>query len=331
MFWPALLLIPLCLARPSRPQGRETLPAIRQLAQFPNQTWLENIAVRSNGQLLITTFSSPELYQIDPFQPQSTPQLVASFPDVLGILGITELEEDVFAITKGNFSSAKGTVDPSSFSVFKADLRKTPPVFSPIANVNGATILNGITAVKKGSRYLLTADSMAGVIWRVDMETGMSDVVLNNTATQPAAPFPAGFGANGVHTRDGVLYFTNSDRGLFRVPICEDGTPAGDVEALASFTGADDFALGRQGSVYIARGRDDSIEVFSPAGNLVALDIANENAPVLLEGNTAVVFGRTERDRNTLYVTTNGGWSGLVPGTVQVGGRVLAIDLEGGC
>jgi len=330
MFWPALLLSSR-LAHPSPLQGRDASPTIRQLAQFPNHTWPENIAVRSNGQLLITLFSSPELYQIDPFHPCPTPQLVASFPDVLGILGITELEKDVFAITKGNFSSATGTVDPSSFSIFKADLRRTPPVFSPIADVTGATILNGVTAVKKGSRYLLTADSMAGVIWRVDMETGRSDVVLNNTATRPAEPFPAGFGANGVHTRDGVLYFTNTDRGLFRVPVSDDGTPAGEVEALANFTAADDFAFDGRGSVYIARGRNDVIEVFSPDGQLAPLGIANADAPVLLEGGTAVAFGRTERDGRTLYVTTNGGWSGLVPGTVQVGGRVVAIDLGKVC
>ena len=332
MFWSKLLLLPLCLAQSLPDQGRKALPSIRQLWQFPgNQTWIENIAVRSNGQLLISLFSSPELYQIDPFHPHPTAKLVTTFPQALGILGIVELEEDVFAVTKGNFSSATGTVDPGSFSVWKLDLRRSPPALSRIADVPDATILNGITTVKRGSPVLLVADSMGGVIWRVDAATGRADVALNTTATQPIAPFPAGFGANGVHTRRGFLYFTNSDRGFFRVRLRDDGTPTGNVETLSSFIGADDFAFGKGAETYIAAGRNDTVEFFTSAQGLVPLGVANADAPVLLEGNTALAFGRTKRDEQTLYVTTNGGWSGLVPGTVQVGGRVLAIDLGGGC
>lgn len=32
-------------------------------------------------------------------------------------------------------------------------------------------------------------------------------------------------------------------------------------------------------------------------------------------------------DTSTLYVTTNGGINGMVPGTLVVDGRLLAIDL----
>jgi sugar lactone lactonase YvrE len=330
MFWSSVLLLPLCLAQASSIEQRDSLPVIRQVTQFPNQTWVENIAVRSNGKLLVTLYTTPELYQIDPLGSNPTPKLVARFPDVLGLLGITEIGDDVFAVAKGNFSSVTGAVDPRSFSVDRVDFRQTPPAVSTIANVPGATILNGLTPVKPGSRYLLAADSLGGAIWRIDMKTGKSDAVLNSDATQPAAPFPAGFGVNGVHTQRGHLYFTNTDKGLFSVPVGDDGAPAGTVKRLARFEAGDDFAFSARGGIYIAQGRKDGIQVLTPAGQLTPLRVANANAAVLLEGNTAVAFGRTKYDRRTLYVTTNGGLSGLVPGTVPVGGRVLAINLESG-
>lgn len=329
MIWPILLLLQLCIAHPFH-EERCTPPTIRQLCQFPNVTWVENIAVRSNGQLLVTLFTSPDLYQIDPFQRNCTPTLVAQFPDALGILGIAEIEEDVFAITKGNFSRFTGLVAPSSASVWKADFQNQDiAVVSKIADLPDAVILNGATTVKKGSNFLLLADSIAGVVWRVNLETSEYDSVLNDTAVQPVHPLAeGGWGVNGVHTRDGFLYFTNTDLAFMCVPIHDDGTQ-GDIKVLANFMAGDDFTFDERGDAYVARGRDDVISKVTPAGKVISLDYENADALVLLEGNTAVTFGRTKSDRTTLCVTTNGGYSGLVNGTAIQGGRVLAIDLGG--
>ena len=290
---------------------------------------MESLAVRSNGQILVTQLTVPDIVQIDPFQQDVPPKVVATLPDTLGTLGIAELEKDVFAITKGNFSLTTGLTIPQSFSLYKADLRKEDAaVVSKIVDIPEAGILNGVTTVKKGSKFLLSADSVMGVIWRINLETAEYDIVLNDTATQPPLPpTQGGFGANGVHTRDGFLYFTNSDTGFFRVPIHEDGTPAGDVEIVADFLGGDDFTFDKDGDAYVARGRVDIISKISPADEVVSLNYTNADALVLTEGSTAVKFGRTECDRKTLYVTTNGGTTGLVNGTFPQGARVLAIDL----
>jgi hypothetical protein len=52
------------------------------------------------------------------------------------------------------------------------------------------------------------------------MGTSIYDVVLNDTATQldPTLTAPVGgisFGVNGVHTREGFLYFTITELGFF--------------------------------------------------------------------------------------------------------------------
>ncbi|KAF4628874.1 hypothetical protein G7Y89_g9272 [Cudoniella acicularis] len=218
MIWPILLLfLQLSIAHPFHPERSTPLPVIRQLCEFPNVTWIENIAVRSNGLLLVTLFTSPSLYQIDPFQANPVPTLVASFPSALGILGIAEIEKDVFAITKGNFSRFTGLVTPKSWSVWKADFRAQENtdtggavVVSKIADLPEAMFLNGATTVgggeKGGIKFLLMADSILGVVWRLNLDTLQYDPVLNVTATQPTVPVAqGGFGVNGVHTRDGFL------------------------------------------------------------------------------------------------------------------------------
>src|SRR3569833_189454 len=323
MVWPVFFILSLAQALCT-----PNAPTIRELTQLPNPTWVENIAVRSNGQLLVTLFSSPELYQIDPTEKHPTPKLVATFPECLGILGITEIQEDVFAITKGNFSLT-GALAPKSFSVWKADFRnRQTPTLSSIVDIPEAVMLNGATTVTgKGSKFILIADSIAGVIWRVNLETQKYDIAYTETATQPTEPFPPGFGANGVHTRNGFLYFTKANRGFYRVPIHDDGTPAGPVKLFADLAPSDDFTFDEQGNAYVARGAADIIAKVAPTGAAASMNFTNENANVLIEGNTALAFGRTLRDLSTLYVTTNGGWSGLVNGTEQQGGKVLAIEL----
>lgn len=59
----------------------------------------------------------------------------------------------------------------------------------------------------------------------------------------------------------------------------------------------------------------DLISEAMSAGKVVPLDYEKADELVLVEGNTAVKFGRMECDRKTLCVTTNGGYSGLVNGT----------------
>jgi hypothetical protein len=94
---------------PSRRQ-----PVIRDVWQFPNNTWPENLAVRASGQLLVTLLSIPELYQVDPTGAQQA-QLIYHFPNATGLTGITEVEKDVFVVISGNFSLATFSSTPGSY------------------------------------------------------------------------------------------------------------------------------------------------------------------------------------------------------------------------
>lgn len=66
--------------------------------------WVENIAVRSNGKILVTLINTPQVWQIDPAS--HIAELVHVFPHAISALGITEYEHDVFAVVS-NTSSRK--------------------------------------------------------------------------------------------------------------------------------------------------------------------------------------------------------------------------------
>lgn len=76
--------------------------------QFPNETWIENLSVRSNGQILVTLLTTPDLYQVDPLG-KTKPILIQRFSNALGLLGITEIEEDVFVVVAGNYTVKTGS------------------------------------------------------------------------------------------------------------------------------------------------------------------------------------------------------------------------------
>ena len=99
--WSFCLLLPAILAAPA-PTPRTSI-SLETVGLFPNGTWVENAAVRANGQLLVTLGSSPEVYQVDPFSAQP-PKLIQIIPGVTGLLGIAEVETDVFAVVAGNLS-----------------------------------------------------------------------------------------------------------------------------------------------------------------------------------------------------------------------------------
>jgi hypothetical protein len=88
-------------------------PTLHDIWQFPLGTWVENLAVRTNGQLLVTLLSQPELYHVDPFQ-KTAPTLIHSFPNASGLLGIAEIEDDVFAVVAGNWSTTTLATTPRS-------------------------------------------------------------------------------------------------------------------------------------------------------------------------------------------------------------------------
>lgn len=175
------------------------------------------------------------------------------------------------------------------------------------------------------SHTLLIADSMKGVLWSLDIHTGKTVVALDDQSLKPGRDAAGNFikaGINGLRIDSNYAYFTNSATGvLSKVAIdCDTGELHGGVETLADdMVDADDFAIRKDGTVYVARNKGSLVEVLKGGEKA---DIAGLEAEDLL-GPTSAAFGRTKGDENVLYVST----IGRVNGTFVEGGKVVAIKI----
>jgi hypothetical protein len=96
---------------------RSILPLPTKIVyQFLNDTWIESIKARSNGDLLLSDFITHELYSLNPSS-SSPPKLIHTFTGVTNTAGLTEVTPDVFAIITGNLTSNL-TAIPKSFSIW---------------------------------------------------------------------------------------------------------------------------------------------------------------------------------------------------------------------
>lgn len=314
---------------------------IQTIYQFPENTYVENLAVRANGQILLDVFTSPQLWLVDPQVPGEA-VLVHEFPDALGITGITEYDDDVFAVLAGNFSFSSGECTKGSWSIWSVDLGNaiinsnaslaaSPPKVSKLADVPAATCLNGMDLLSGGAKkFLMAGDIRTGEIYAVDVDTGASAVTINNTQTVPAVTY--GFGSvstDGLRVRDSDLYFTNIGQGtLVKVPLNpDDGTPAGEAQTVAKSLSSkdqwDDFAIDCDGNVFMTTGGSNTIQRVTPEGS-VAILAGSLNSTAIAEPSSAR-FGRMADDSNVLYVTTAGAMVAPVNGNTVVGAQVLAI------
>ncbi|KAI0869914.1 hypothetical protein GGS24DRAFT_135264 [Hypoxylon argillaceum] len=268
-----------------------------------NQTgpWLENIAVRSNGDLLVTMLlPTASLYTMKtPYSPARKFSLVHTFDNATALLGITETHPDTFAILSIEFSGASSRSPTLWSASFDAgdNLR-----MRKVTGLEGLLVPNGITSIP-GTPVVLLTDSSGGTITRCDTATGACGLILNTTQTAPVPGSAQATGANGVHYRCGYLYWSNSDLvSLFRVRLDKAGYPAPDaqIETIGTVDAAfvDDFAADGAGRFWIAAGGDNTVIALRGDGS--------SEVAAAVAGPTAAAFGRTARDRGTLYVVTNG-------------------------
>ena len=306
------------------------LSPTKLIYQAPNGTWLENLAVRSSGSVLITSLTAPNVYFVDPHAPSPGSILVHSFTEAWVTGGITETTPDTFYVAVANFSiSALVPAAPGSVRLFRISF---PNPHSPAnaqislaATLPDALLVNGITTLN--STTILAADTLKGVVWAVDVVSGSSSIAISDPLlTHPAgSPIP---GLNGLKILNGnTLYFTNSAQFLFgKIPLHPNGTAAGPAVAVTrAFKGTsyDDFALDSQGDAWLSNGPSDCIaEVDSDGEETI---VAGTSGSTEIAEPTAAQFGRTLLDNDILYVTTAGGLGEPIGGDKIVGGQLVAV------
>lgn len=321
--------------------GSRASDPVSTLYEFPFDIYAENLAVRSNGQILVTPISLPQIYLVEPHLPGEV-FVVHEFPEIIGLTGIVEYQPDVFAVVTGNFSLAAGDPGAGTWAVWSIDLggvnitsndttTANPPQVKKIADVPEATSLNGLSVLSSAeTQLLIVGDVKTGAIYSLDPGTGDYAIVINNTYTAPAELYAFGTaGTDGMKVRDDVLYFDNAGQGiLVKVPLnVTNGMPSGDFEVVAERLTAldqwDDFTFDCEGNIFIATGGANTVQRVDVQGN-VEIIAGNLNSTAIAE-STSTKFGRREDDAGILYVTTGGGAATPVNGDITIGGQVLAI------
>lgn len=291
-------------------------------------TWFENLAIRTNGDILATRLDSAELWTVNPFTRTSSKLL--SFPQFSSLVGITEISNDLFILATGNFTARRagvpGTGVPGTMQVLEIDLRGPTPISRVAAIVPEGEFFNGLT--RWDDESVLVADSTKGLIWKVNVTTGESSIAISDiTMTIPEnASYP--LGVNGVKVFDSYIYYTSTARQLFcRIPVDEWATPTGPAQIIASGIPQDDFTILPDGTSYIATNSLDTIVKVEPDGSIS--HVAGITGSSELGSDTACQFGRMGNDSNILYVTTGGGQFDIESGTVTIPGAVMAVNLDG--
>ncbi|CZR67027.1 uncharacterized protein PAC_16926 [Phialocephala subalpina] len=311
--------------------SRSTLPlTVNTIYEGEVSTWYENLAVRSNGQLLVTRLDSSLLELLDPTS-SSPPVLVHNFTSIYaGCLGITETSKDVFYVVAqapfdGNFVKTSG-----SSSIFKVDLTASGDnvtanaLVTKVTDIPEADFLNGMTTLNAAAGLVLVADSYNGWVYRLDVNTGNYSVVIDDPKMKYLPGSLTNLGINGIKIRDGYLYWTNTGSPDFsRIQINSLGEPLGNSTVVATVHNADDFVFAEDGVAWVAQNQIESLSVVE--NGTTTLVAGNPNSTVLA-GVTAGEFGRVGGTEKILYFTTNGGLAVPVNGSVIVGGKIAYID-----
>lgn len=291
--------------------GALTSP-VQTIASFSNNSFIENIAVRSNGHLLLNILqatSPATIFTLDPTDANPSPQYYASFPAPLtGITGIAEYAPGLFAVVAGrwNLTERRG----EKFEIWSLDTTCQPPKTRRLAAIEDAdiTALNGATTHPSQPHVVLIAESNLGAIFSLDTRTRQLRKVIQDNSMSPLGPAPT-IGINGVKSFQGHIYYTNSQTGtLNRVRVNSVGEKAGDVSVVTQFdvTSEDDLAIDRFGNSWVTDHPNSIIKV-GTGGNSQVIEIGPESQV----GPTAAAFGRGSRSQEKLLYIVNG------DGTVQ--------------
>lgn len=250
------------------------------------------------------------------------------------VYGITELIEDVYVVAAGNFSNHHGV--QGTWSLWKVDFtsNNASPSIQKVLDAPHAVLPNGLT--KLTSDTALVADSGMNSSWALNISSVQYELAIKVPQMKPPAGSKLDEGINGLHVRQQHLYWTNSEAEmLYRIQVdLQSGRAVrnAQVESIVNVTTfIDDFAFDRHGRAWVATDAGNTLIVVpnTEKEDFTYWTVDGSTTSTVMEGSTSCAFGRGRDDRDILYVTTNGGLTARINGTVLEGGKVVAVDTRG--
>ena len=310
---------------------------LRVVAEFPKQYFLENLAVRSDGSILVTAFNKKELWYVP--SPNGnlpvTPVLMHTFD--LMTLCVVETDPDVF------FIGTSDVYETRQSRLYRLDLRAwslgegiEPQLVlefpEPKVGLNGGCLI--------APGVLLIAGA-ASLIWRVDLPRNGGEATArvwlqhDNMKNRPGEKNPEQPGVNGIRyaARTHHLFYTSTSQQLMmRVSVNPtSGEPAALPEFIAGGRQWDDFIIDEDAGVaYVTTHRENTIDRvrLKPDGNREGRTIvAGEPFTDVLVGPSSGAWRRGPGDYGrTAYFTTDGGTAQSPDGVVRTA-KLLRVVL----
>jgi hypothetical protein len=309
---------------------------VTTVAQFPAGDFLENLAVRADGSILVTVENKYQLWYV-PAPTGATavqPLLLHTFQQPT--MGIVEAEPDVFYVSTSDLSK------PGESYLQRVDLRSWQPGMPvPVNTVlkfpAPVQFLDGSTLVAPG--VILAADATAGLIWRVDLSadgmSGTARVWLKDPSMEldPNNHIPAQPAVNGVRydAKTHSLYYTSTAQKFFMREQVDPVTldPVNAPQLVAYGSQWDDFALDTNAGAAIATThRQNTLEwvPLDPALGQAKQTIAGVPLDPELLGPSGFAWGRGPNDYGSVgYMTTDGGRTAPPPGVAPQPAKVLRV------
>ena len=302
------------------PQAKLTVAAL-----FPEQYFLENIAVRSDNSILITAMNKKELWFVPPVSGQLPvrPELLFTFDEPA--TGVVEVEPDIFYVSSSNlYTSHESFLHRLDLRGWTRDLPVAPTMVLEFPKT--ARGLNGSCLLAPG--VVLIADCFAGLIWRVDFQPGgvapMARVWLEHESMGyfPGKLKPEQPGVNGVRyaARTHYLYYTATAKKLFMRVAVDPRTlePADKPEIVVAGRMGDDFIIDEDAKVlYLATHRQNTIDRVSmdPGDNSGFTQVvAGDPFTGELIGPSAGAWGRAPGEQGRVaYFISDGGTASPPP------------------
>jgi hypothetical protein len=308
-------------------------------AVFPKGYFLENLAVRADNSILVTSLKTHELWYVPPpkASEQVKPALLFTFDK--SPMSMVELEPDVFHLftTDGYVTHASDLqrIDLRDWMLGQAihpELVLTFP--APVRALNGSCPI--------GSRTILVADSFASLIWRVDLSadgrSGSASIWLKHYSMlfHPGEMKPEQPGVNGLRfsKKTDYVYYTSTVLKLFmRVRVDRQTlAPLGTPEFLSGDKMMDDFCLDEEAGVaYVTTHRENTIDRMSlePDRSEERESVAGSPFDEELVGPSSGAWGRAPGESGRVaFFTTDGGTTSLPPDGILRAAKIVRVEFS---
>ena len=319
-------------AQAGTPQAR-----LASIASFPAKSFLENLAVRSDNSVLVTSMNARELFYVPPWSSAAPVEPVLLHRFEQPATGLVEVEPDIFLVSTSNLYTSHESY------LHRLDLRGWQPGSPAQPEMvfrfpDAARGLNGSCLLAPG--IVLIADCFAGLIWRLDVQPGgramQARVWLAHDSMGyfPGKLKPEQPGVNGVRyaVRTNHLYYTaTAKKLLMRVPVDpESFEPVGPPELVVAGRMGDDFCLDEDaGVIYLATHRQNTIDRISmdPGDNSgFPLSVAGDPFTEELIGPSSGAWGRAAGEYGKVaFFISDGGTASPPPGGPRPA-RLLRVE-----